>query len=63
MDREKVLNYMLNRKDTLISLISGEIKKIYYKWVNTFQNVKVESDLLDKLDIDKLKNVPSTQAT
>ena len=54
---------MLNRKDTLISLISGEIKKIYYKWVNTFQNVKVESDLLDKLDIDKLKNVPSTQAT
>ena len=29
---------MLNGKDTIIRLITGQIKKTQYKWVNIFQN-------------------------
>ena len=37
--REKLINYMLNGKDTMNCLIAGYIKKSeYYKWGNIFQN-------------------------
>ena len=36
--RKKVINYMLNGKVTVIRLIAGSIKKIYYKWAKIFRD-------------------------
>ena len=36
--REKLINYMLNGKATIVLLTVGLIKKKQYKWVNIFQN-------------------------
>ena len=44
-EKEKMKNYMLNAKGTIILLSNGLIKKTQHKWVTIFLNQNLEEQM------------------